>query len=607
MEIQWIFVGISKKIFPHIHTAVTKLTKLWFGERDRRAHPIVSIYRLLFSSTEEMSQNAFAKALWKPFLMVLLAVVSVEVLLILSATPNVDYTLSFGSSPAGAELNQFSSQNMNPFSRQLSSSNNSNNNDKGDKEFVYNNPLDTYSPSQFVIYGHKFTGMDFALNMEYGQRLLYAPIVTCGLGFIAIFLTHFGLLCRCCFDCCRCLPDTESVHYDRDRLCLTIFYIVLCLLVLIIDQLVFLGNQSIDDGIVLIKDDVKTLNNLLKLIVDDSGSLYDYAATLSTQYTAVRSNCTSFPANLKQPIDSFSSDMKSLKNSLGTVTDQIDMLDGYIDQYAIFYRNIGLYVVWGLAIGSVIFFAIAKFIESMCFTKWSIFFATITYTLFLILGIPWLLITSSGGDLCMAPTYNLIKNIPMEMIQNITLYYATCQGYSALNTYVDSGFGSVKNLNATVTAYLNPNNPGNCHTSVALKEMHGTIYNGVFPTIDDINLQMGCAPINYLWFDILNNGICTDFYQGVFYIWGSQLVTSFLMFCLIVISAILYQYYDSGKIVPDKDDEDEEDEEVGHAVVEEYNDDIKKEKMAHHHHGDGDHHKHKVKKHKHDEDEEVNL
>jgi hypothetical protein len=554
-----------------------------------------------------MTQNAFVKAIWKPFLMVLLAVVSVEVILILSATPNVDYTLSFGASP---ELNHFSSQNMN-VARQLSSSNHTNNEKSSSTDdFVYNNPLDTYSPSQFVIYGHKFTGMDFSLSMEYGQRLLYAPIIACGLGFIAIFLTHFGLLCRCCFDCCRCLPDTDSVHYDRDRLCLTIFYIVLCLLVLIIDQLVFLGNQSIDSGIVLIKDDIKTLNNLLKLIVDDSTILHDYADTLSTEYTAVKSNCSSFPSNLKNQIDSFSSEMNSLGNSLGTVTDQIDMLDGYIDQYAIFYRNIGLYVVWGLAIGAVLFFGIAKFIESMCFTKWSIFFATITYFLFLILGIPWLLITSFGGDLCMAPTYNLIKNVPMEMIQNITLYYATCQGYSMLNAYVDGGFTSVKQLNDTVTAYLNPHNPYNCHNSYALKEMHGTLENGIFPTIGDIELQLGCAPINYLWFDILNKGICTDFYQGVFYIWGSQLVTSFLLFCLIVIAAILYQYYDSGKIVPGKDD-DEEDEEIGGRGggkddEEEYNDDdIKKEKMAAK--KNDDHHKHKVKKHNHDEDEVVDL
>eukprot|EP01040_Poterioochromonas_malhamensis_P006362 gene6362-6855_t len=500
----------------------------------------------------------FLPAIAKPFLLVLLVVVALEFVLIIT---NIEVH-PLTSEPDGSF--SFRKEEISPSepylweSRQLSSSND---------DFTYTNPSDTYSPSQYVQYGHKFTGMKFAVNMKYAERLLYAPIVTFGLGFIAISLTLLGLLFRCCVDSCRCLPNTESVHYERDRLCLTIFYIILALLVLIIDQLVFLGNQSIDQGVKLFRDDINSIDNLLNLMTSDTNTLYTYSETLNTEYTLAKNSCqTNNIQGHEGEIQEFQDSMKTVLDSLNSVSDKVSLVNDYIDTYAIFYRTIGLYVIWGLAIVCVICFLFAKFCESIGFTKFTITISTITYLLFIILGFPWLLMTSAGGDLCMDPSYNIIKSIPIDSVKNISTYYSTCQGASILQVDLNQGLSSMTQLNDSLTLLLRPPAvPGqNCPGDKNVEAMQSTV-GSIDLTADDLEGLLACAPIQYLWFDVVNEGLCRYLYQGVFYIWGSQLVTSFLLFILIVIASLLYQYYEVGKIAPD--DEEGEDEERGKVVL----------------------------------------
>ena len=42
---------------------------------------------------------------------------------------------------------------------------------------------------------------------------------------------------------------------------------------------------------------------------------------------------------------------------------------------------------------------------------------------------------------------------------------------------------------------------------------------------------------------VVNGGLCGDFYSGIFIVWGGQLIISFLLFWLIVVVTITWQYY----------------------------------------------------------------
>lgn len=422
---------------------------------------------------------------------------------------------------------------------------------------AYYNPNDKYKASQFVEYGHKFTGMKFEATEEYIMRVLYAPVITFGLGFLAIFLLHFGLLCRCCFNCCKCLPDTESSHFDRNRFLLTCLFLILCLLVVIIDMLVFLGNQSLDKGVKTIKGEINSLNKLLNMIKGTVDALTVEGDDLSDAYSAARTSCVAVQAvgDYSSYISIFTDAMDIIGDAIPMVTDKLDLVEENIGTYGIFYRNIGLYVIWGLALVCVLFFLLAKCCHSMGFMKFGIFFATVTYLLYLILGVPWLLLTSLFGDLCLAPTKQLVTAIPQGDLRNITSYYTTCYGRSYLAVSIDKGTGALDQLYQGIEA-ARPF----CQTDVNLNEMNSTLTN-IDYHLGELTEQIGCTYIQPIWFNVVNEGFCTQLYEGIFYIWGSQLVTSFLLFWLIVLSSIVYQYFDSSRVSPDEDDEDDDEEE----------------------------------------------
>jgi hypothetical protein len=49
---------------------------------------------------------------------------------------------------------------------------------------------------------------------------------------------------------------------------------------------------------------------------------------------------------------------------------------------------------------------------------------------------------------------------------------------------------------------------------------------------------------------VLNEGVCTHLFEGIFSLWISQLVTSFLLFLVILLSSILYQHFVYAPISP---------------------------------------------------------
>lgn len=42
---------------------------------------------------------------------------------------------------------------------------------------------------------------------------------------------------------------------------------------------------------------------------------------------------------------------------------------------------------------------------------------------------------------------------------------------------------------------------------------------------------------------MINSGFCGDLYEGLFFVWGGQLIVSFCLFWLAVMASLLYQYH----------------------------------------------------------------
>jgi hypothetical protein len=417
-------------------------------------------------------------------------------------------------------------------------------------DFTYSNPSDTYSPSQDVKYGHQLTNTDFAANMTYLTRVLYSPIVIFALGFLSLLALLFFLLLRCCSDGMKCLPDPSSETYNRGRLTNTVFFVAFCLLVVVIDQLVFLGNQHIDSGVSAFTDVIDSAQLIVDDVTGNATQLLGYGGTLTNNFEALNTSCSvasSSFGDVDSYLTTYNESIHTFQDLVSPIGGHFDTVTQYLDQYAGTYRTIALYIVWGLALVAVLFFAIGKLAASTCWLKFSITFGCLVYLLYLILGVPWVLTTSLTADLCMAPSYNVIKALPSSgSLRNMTMYFSSCEGVSPLSANVDTGISSLQQLNDTLATLMQSHV---CPTNVEAAAMQTT----TLRIIDHLEVlrdnTLACPRFQDLWFGVLNEALCTDLYTGIFYIWGSQLVTSFCLFVLLLIATYTHHYFDKKSAV----------------------------------------------------------
>lgn len=442
------------------------------------------------------------------------------------------------------------------------------------EEFTYSNPDDTYKPSVYVTYGSQLTTEEFAINQKYGENLIRAPAALFILGLLAIVSLYLSFICRCCVECCFCGPNyfeekNEGTCISNRTLNYLFFYLFL-LLILIFDQLVFLGNQSVDSGITTMDNSISNLKLIFTDVVDDSNSLLTFGDTLESQYNSAKTSC--LPAktrDLSDDFDEFDSQVNSLKSALNPAIDQMDNGQTYIDEYGVFYREIGLYVLYALSIICVIVAMICHLCKTTCGIKFTIALSTAVFLLYLVLGIIWTIGTAALGDVCEDPSFNIIKELPdndaEDSVRNLAVYYSTCVGSSfIINEYIEIAQNSTQDINSTVNELLTQ-----CPGDSNLLDMRQTV-GSMDSTIVNIDNTIECSAIQTIWFQLVNSGLCTDFYEGLFFIWGSQLITSFFIFLFLIVASITYQYYDVLQIVPTDDDDEEEEEEHDEGEEEEH-------------------------------------
>jgi len=428
-------------------------------------------------------------------------------------------SLIISSTTTTPTLSSFSSSSLQYFTTSLDANDYISRRLSNDDDYtLYNNVNDTYKPNQFVEYGHKLTGQKFSTKMSYLQRVLYTPIVIFGLGALALFLFNLGLLCRCCFQSCKCLPQQENeIKYKQNELILNICFYLFLILVLIIDQMVFLGNDSVDKGVHTIDTNIQSLQSIINDINTNAKLLQAYGYDLSIEYTAAESSCTSvYIQGYSNDIATYQSSMDDLVNSLHPVVKQLNNVHDYLSLYGIFYRQIALYIVWGLAIVCSLCIFFCKLIQTLNGMKCFLFFTMLVYCLYLILGIPWVLLTSLGGDLCMSPTSHLLSTLSSSsgstsQVYTLAHYYATCQGNNTLTQDIDTGMSSLYTMNSSLTLLLTPPSvPGyNCPGDTNVEDLQTTL-NSISNTINVIDEELLCPPIQSIWFNSLNTGICEE-------------------------------------------------------------------------------------------------
>lgn len=410
---------------------------------------------------------------------------------------------------------------------------------------------DPYSPSFEVRAGSQLTSSDFEATTDYGRSVVTTSVALTIVGIICLLLFACGLFFRCCFSCCRCRPKHPASlpHHDNVDLYFTSFpwnwhrisnavvFYLLCALTLIFNQFLLVGRVDISKGIETIKGGVHDVFNLVQNVTGEAQTISDYSILLGTEYDQAKISCpllNGASSDIDSALTDFQDEMQKLNDLVDPLDVNTDIVDNYLD------RNYAggsiFYILWGMGILVVFLFLVFSIGERRDGMRSTVCFGSCVYFVFVVFGCLWMLFTMALGDFCMSPSYNLVRYVPSGDPQDVAVYYTSCQGENKLQPYLSQGTYYVNYFSEKL------NSIPFCQSDANIQAMKDTVLsvNGSLNIIYD---TVDCTNIRGIWRELVNEGTCDELYQGIFYVWGSQLLTSFFLFLLMLVATCTYQFY----------------------------------------------------------------
>mmetsp|Transcript_956 Transcript_956/g.997 ORF Transcript_956/g.997 Transcript_956/m.997 type:complete len:530 (+) Transcript_956:64-1653(+) len=450
---------------------------------------------------------------------------------------------------------------------------------------TYFNPADNYTKSLEVKYGSAISLKEFEISTEYFRYVGTIAGALAVAGLLAVGGLVLGICCRYCFPCCECRPrpmkydrashrmisldreegslladdsdydednEEDEYHYNhlrnydlyqtypwnRKRM-INVFFLCLFLAASIcFDQFFLVGRTNTSRGVDTIHLNFNSFNGIVHHVQNDSDLLVDYGTDLNDEYSKARISCPFVnDPRIASYINDYNSNVQSLQEYVSPLSKNVNDIDEYFNYYA---QGSFLFIFWGIFL--FIFFLIALFVlfEKRLALQVMTGIGVTVEILFILLGVIFISFVMIFGDLCEKPTYNVLNSLPNSNdIQNIANYYATCQGNTTIQVDLQSAHSYINQMYSALDTFRTL---PLCQNDINLIHMQGTVVQ-INTTLNDLSDVTTCPPIQRIWFDLVNTGVCTEFYSGIFYVWGAQILTSLFFFFTLLVVSINYQFY----------------------------------------------------------------
>jgi hypothetical protein len=441
----------------------------------------------------------------------------------------------------------------------------------------YNNPDDTYTPSNNVNNGAAISGVDFDVSdTEYISTVLVKPILLFVLGFLSLFFLNLGLCCRCCCKCCRCLPNdhhTEKGHdhdshekrekyINHQKMMVTAVEMLLIFSVLLADTLCFYGYTYLQSGTASLNEAFDMLLVIMKEVQASCLSLKDVDTPgITASKNAAKISCSvasGVLANLDEFCDTLATTSETLYDTVTKLVDYIELGQTYVNDFLAANLRTFVFLIWCFAAVATGLFLLFRICRSECGTKFAIFWGELTFFLILLINLPLMVFTQILGDFCVQPTANILGTLGAGDMKEMVYYYSHCVGNDTIGEALLAVKGAMTDIN-NATSVLKTFCPSGTAGYDDLTDMDGYITDSGsrFAEIAD---SISCENFQAVWFKLMNDAFCGGFYSGVYSLWVSQFITSFFLFFLIVTATVSYQYFKKTDklVVPDAPPIDDE-------------------------------------------------
>ena len=450
------------------------------------------------------------------------------------------------------------------------------------------NPADTFEPGANVKNGHSISGQDFSTTEEYATAVLTVPIVLTVLGFLSILGFQVFFCCGCIKHLCKPndhhndpghADDSASkraAYINHQKLMVFIVEMVLCFCVLLADCLCYYGYGYIVSGGKDLLDALDMFQGLLDKAKASASTILDtavpgmhyYVALSKGEYPytgvsegtcspitggAISSTVEGAYDGVTMAATATGSAISAAVDLLESGSDYIVTLKDYVNDYLLAYADVFVFLVFSFAAVSVALFIIFRLVRSQIGTQFTIIWASLTFILLLLVCLPFMIFASTFGDICMNPSKNIVAQAPDDELKAMLTYYSTCQGSSDIMDNFNLAKTEAESIPGLISDGFGNASTGFCvdyadngdFTNVGLLILASQ---GISVGLGEIIDAASCPNIQAIWFKIVNDALCTNFYNGIYSLWVSQFITSFFLFFLILVASVSYHYFASTKV-----------------------------------------------------------
>eukprot|EP01041_Mallomonas_annulata_P006332 gene6332-12810_t len=406
--------------------------------------------------------------------------------------------------------------------------------------------MSSYYPSSTVRHFHNLPHLTTSLELssnefyitqaspwnDYTQSLFTLPIIIGCIGWIAIIGLALSFFFRCCCNrCCQLGPKqinfantnvknavlwAANVSQERSILSNKFFYF--CLMILLADQIIIVGNLYLSRGLRKGDRALGYLTDVSNVFSTAAYNLENSGATFQTNLQYAEATCN----NLKNYDDTFEQYMSYIgtyADIVEPVPEKLSTFKDTFDKYGHTKKNETLWILYFLMIVIVVTYAVGigtqrkKLLEIAILSSIAMLLAYTTICCIemgLLVGL---------ADFCMDPTAHAIQALSNQNTQNVASYYSTCEGTDPLATYLNSAYDAFAKINISL-----PDIAENCQNNVYIGNMmiHSHI---MVNAIGSMKTVSECPMIQAHWQNVFNYGVCNDMFTGL------------LIICL------LYQYF----------------------------------------------------------------
>jgi hypothetical protein len=169
----------------------------------------------------------------------------------------------------------------------------------------------------------------------------------------------------------------------------------------------------------------------------------------------------------------------------------------------------------------------------------------------------FMIIVTFLADFCVNPAVNL-ANLTPEMARDMVVYYSTCKGtdpFDASLTKVSTGALDFKSkfftpFDSSSSASFDSQCTANAHQSYGGEITAAS--NAIADSINVVNMQTDCEPLNTVYEKFLNQGLCGNLFTGFFDVWMCISLTSVAIYFLMCFTSVMWQYFGKAwKLRPD--------------------------------------------------------